>query len=257
MLKQITPVLLTYNEEANIGRTLAKLHWADEVVVVDSGSTDRTLEIMTGFPNVRVVTRAFDSHSRQWNFGLLECGIKTDWVLALDADYVLTDDFIKSLDQLIPADDVGGYRARFRYCIHGQVLRGSLYPAVTVLYRRDGSQYLQEGHTQRILHPHKTAMLSGYILHDDRKLLDRWLSAQVRYARLELTHLLNTPFSGLSWPDRLRRLYVVMPILAVFYCLFVKGGILDGHAGMVYAMQRAVAEAVLSLVMLENKLGIS
>lgn len=257
MLSQITPLILTFNEEANIARTLERLRWAQDVVIVDSGSTDATLALIAQFPNARVHARKFDSHAQQWNFGLHDCNIKTEWVLALDADYVLTEDFTTALRELAPAEDTGGYKANFRYCIHGKQLRGSLYPAVTVLYRRDGAQYVQDGHTQRISHLHKTAMLSGYILHDDRKVLDRWIAAQVRYARLELEHLLRTPFSALSWPDRLRRFYVVMPVLALFYCLFLKGGILDGRGGLVYAMQRAIAEAVLSLVMLENKLGIS
>src|SRR5512143_2622752 len=94
MPDRITPLILTWNEEANIARTLDKLRWAREVVVVDSGSTDGTRAICESFPNVRVVVRPFDSHAAQWNFGLKETGIVSDWVLALDADYVLTDDLV-------------------------------------------------------------------------------------------------------------------------------------------------------------------
>jgi len=253
MLKKITPLILTFNEESNIERTLQVLRWASEVVVVDSGSTDRTLEIISTFRNTRIVNRPFDSHAQQWNFGLHECGIASDWVLALDADYVLTDETINAVQQLEPPDDVGAYQARFRYCINGEPLRGSLYPPVSVLYRREGANYIQDGHTQRISQARKSAMLAGYILHDDRKPLDRWLAAQMRYARLELSHLLQTPFSRLGWPDRLRRFYLVMPALAFFYCLIVKGGIFDGRAGLMYAMQRFVAEAVLSLMLMEKK----
>ena len=77
MLDQITPLVLTFNEEANIGRTLARLTWAPRVVVVDSHSTDRTLEIVRGFPNVEVVQRAFDTFASQWNFGLKS--VRTAW----------------------------------------------------------------------------------------------------------------------------------------------------------------------------------
>ena len=62
MLAQITPVVLTYNEAANIGRTLERLAWAREVVVVDSHSTDDTISIARRFPNVRVVQRPFVDH---------------------------------------------------------------------------------------------------------------------------------------------------------------------------------------------------
>lgn len=255
MLKKITPLILTFNEEANIERTLKPLYWASEVLVVDSGSDDRTLEIISKFPNARVVTRKFDSHAKQWNFGLHQCRISTEWVLALDADYVLTEQFIQELVVLVPNDHVGGYQASFRYCIGGKMLRGSLYPPVTVLYRHEGASYIQDGHTQRVSLNHKTETISGCILHDDRKPFDRWLSAQFKYARLELAHLLQTPFLKLQWPDRLRHFYVLMPFLTIIYCLFIKRGIFDGKAGIIYAMQRSIAEAVLALVMLKHRLG--
>ena len=91
MLAQITPVVLTYNEAANIGRVLARLTWADRVVVLDSFSTDETESIASGYPNVTFQQRRFDTHANQWNFGLRETGIGTPWVLALDADYVLPE----------------------------------------------------------------------------------------------------------------------------------------------------------------------
>jgi glycosyltransferase involved in cell wall biosynthesis len=68
VLADITPVILTYNEAANIGRSLERLTWAREVVVVDSGSTDDTLAIVARFPNARVVKRPFDTHAQQWRF---------------------------------------------------------------------------------------------------------------------------------------------------------------------------------------------
>jgi glycosyltransferase involved in cell wall biosynthesis len=72
MLDQITPVLLTYNEGENIGRTLSRLRWAKDIVVVDSGSTDGTLNILTAFPNLRVFKRRFDTHAKQWRYGVEE-----------------------------------------------------------------------------------------------------------------------------------------------------------------------------------------
>ena len=66
-LDDITPLVLTYNEAPNLSRTLARLTWAREVVVLDSGSTDATHEIAAQFPNVRFEVRAFDDHTTQWN----------------------------------------------------------------------------------------------------------------------------------------------------------------------------------------------
>ena len=95
MLNQITPLILTYNEAPNLGRTLDRLAWARDIVIVDSLSTDDTRAIAARYPSARVFDRAFTSHAEQWNFGLEQTGIKTDWVLALDADFVLTEDVIR------------------------------------------------------------------------------------------------------------------------------------------------------------------
>jgi glycosyltransferase involved in cell wall biosynthesis len=102
MLDQITPLILTYNEAPNIARTLESLRWASEIVVVDSYSTDDTAQIAATFPNVRVVRRAFDCHRHQWDFGLKETGIGTQWVLALDADYIITAELESELRSFSP-----------------------------------------------------------------------------------------------------------------------------------------------------------
>ena len=253
MLDEITPLILTYNEAPNIDRTLAAVAWARDIVVVDSFSDDETLEIAASFPQVRVFQRQFDSHRNQWEFGLRETCIKTPWVLALDADYVLTNDAQNELRTLRPDANVGGYRAKFAYCIHGKKLHSGIYPAVTVLYRRDAASYVQDGHTQRVVIDGEVAELSSSLLHDDRKPLRRWLNSQARYAELEGERLSTTPRAALDFEDWLRRCCVVMPAAMLFYCLIVRGGIFDGWRGVYYAFQRALAELMLSLYLLDSR----
>ena len=103
MLNDITPLILTFNEAPNIERTLGQLAWARDVVIVDSMSTDRTRELATArHPGVRWFERPFTTHAEQWNFGLEETSISTEWVLALDADFVLSDALVEELKQLRP-----------------------------------------------------------------------------------------------------------------------------------------------------------
>jgi glycosyltransferase involved in cell wall biosynthesis len=254
MLSKITPLILTFNEEANIQRTLARLSWAHDIVVVDSGSTDATLNILRACPHVRIFERAFFSHAEQWNYGLSATGIRTEWVLALDADYVLTEELVDELAALDPPSRVGGYQASFRYCVDGVPLRGGIYPSVTVLYRAAHAKYVQDGHTQRVVVPGDIVSLASPILHDDRKTLAQWLAAQKRYMALETEKLCGTPFMQLKLRDRARRLIVIAPIAMLFYCLFVRGNILSGKAGLFYSIQRATAESILSLMLLRASL---
>jgi len=251
MLDQITPLILTYNEAPNIARTLECLAWAKDIVVVDSCSSDETMALIAQHRNVRAFTRPFDSHAQQWNFALHETGVKTPWVLALDADYMLTSEGVDELGGLQPKPEIAGYVARFRYCVKGKPLRGSAYPPVTVLYRRVAAHYVQDGHTQRLVVQGSSAALVHPILHDDRKPLRHWIAAQQRYVRLELAKLRATPWRQLGWADRLRSMRVAAPFVMLFYCLFVRGAILDGREGLFYAFQRSFAELLLSLSLLE------
>ena len=257
MLEEITPLILTYNEAPNIGRTLAALGWARDIVVVDSFSDDETLAILQTFPQVRLYQREFDCHQKQWNFGLKETGIKSAWVLGLDADYVLTAEFSAELRALQPAASVNGYRAKFIYCVNGKRLASGVYPPVTVLYRHAGASYGQDGHTQRLVIDGAVETLRAPLLHDDRKSLSRWLEAQSRYTKLEAGKLLAAGPEGLSCTDRVRCWRVVAPAAMLFYCLLIRGGLFDGWAGFYYAFQRALAELMLSLYLIDHDLGIS
>jgi glycosyltransferase involved in cell wall biosynthesis len=251
MLDEITPLLLTFDEACNISRSLERLSWAREVVIVDSFSTDGTVEIAAKFPNVRLVKNKFCSHSQQWNFGLNETGIRTKWVLALDADYVLTESLIKEIEALRATDDVAGYRVSFRYCVEGKALSGAVYPPVTVLFRRSLGGYIQDGHTQRLQLEGNVLKLTNPAMHDDRKPLHRWLSSQSRYMRLEAIKLLQSSIAELSIQDRIRRCIVIAPIAVFLYCMIFKRNIFDGSAGLFYALQRSFAELLISLYLLD------
>jgi glycosyltransferase involved in cell wall biosynthesis len=251
LLKDITPLILTFNEAPNIARTLSRLSWANDIVVVDSGSSDGTQAIVTAIPRVRLFERPFTTHADQWNFGLNSTRIATDWVLALDADFVLSEALVDEMSTL-DLRPVAGYRASFTYCIGGVPLAGAVYPPVTVLFRRLLASYEQDGHTQRVRVDGRIAALAGTIAHDDRKPLAHWLSAQAKYMRLEAEKLSTVPVASLSVFDRIRRLVVIAPVAMFLYCYLVRGGVWSGRAGLFYALQRATAEAILSLSLLDR-----
>ncbi len=252
-LDDITPLLITHNEIANIERTLAPLAWAKRIVVIDSGSTDGTLEALAKHPNVEVVHRPFDSFAEQCNFGLTY--VRTSWVLSMDADYRLSDELNAELRGLRPGERQAGYRAAFIYCIHGRPLSGSLYPPRTVLYRVKGAHYVDVGHGHRIEVNGSLSDLRGAIYHDDRKPHARWLEAQMRYTAREADHLLATPRDRLKGVDRLRLMGWPAPILVLPYVLFAKRALFDGYAGWLYAWQRTYAEILLAMELLDRRLS--
>jgi glycosyltransferase involved in cell wall biosynthesis len=253
-LDQVSVLILTYNEAPNIARTLDALADFPEVVVVDSGSTDETLDIVARYPRARVVTRAFDTHAAQWNFGLTGCGLAREWVLALDADYQLSSGLVEEIGRLSPSNEAAGYRIAFRYCIFGRPLSGSLYPPVVALYRRRHAHYVQHGHTQRVAVRGGIRELGGRIDHDDRKPLAHWLSAQQRYAKLEADYLLAVSRKELRRTDRIRLMGWPSPILTFLYTLIGRGCVLEGWAGWFYVLQRTLAETMIALEIVERRL---
>jgi glycosyltransferase involved in cell wall biosynthesis len=252
MLDQITPMIPTLNEEANIERTLSKLTWAKRILIVDSGSTDRTVELARRYPQVDILYRAFDTAANQCNFGLQHIG--SEWVLSMDADYVLSDELVSELKELRPEAEIGGFSVEFVYRIYGRPLRGSLYPSRVVLYRRDNAVYRDEGHTQRVQISGEIGKLTGEIYHDDHKTMDRWFASQLRYANLEVGRLLTVERSGLDFMDRLRLMIVPAPFVAFLYALIWKGCLFDGLPGWYYAFQRLCAEVLMSIKLVEARL---
>ena len=249
-LQDITPLVLTFNEAPNLERTLKRLQWATEIVVLDSGSTDATQQIATSFPNVRLETRAFDDHTTQWNHGVTL--VATAWVLALDADYVLGTGFEEELSGL--PGDADAYDAAFRYLVFGKALRASLYPPRAVLFQKSRCTYVEDGHTQALHVPGMLGHLQTRIDHDDRKPLTRWLSSQDKYALLEAQKLSATDPTKLRLQDKLRlTMWMAIPA-SLIYTLLIKGTLWDGWRGWHYALQRLLAEMLLALRLIEKRL---
>ena len=253
MLDEITPLILTYNEDVNINRTLGQLTWAKQIIVIDSYSTDKTLEILYSYPQVKVFQRKFDSFAIQCNYGLEK--ITSEWVLSLDADYFLTSQLIDEIDRLLANSNINSYSIRFKYCVFGEPLRGTLLPPRKVLYKKENAVYIDDGHAHRVQVLGESTFLKSYIYHDDRKPLNRWLQAQDRYMVIEAKKLGLTPVSQLSLSDHIRKTKILAPGIVLFYCLIINGCLLDGWAGWYYTLQRILAEVWLSIRLIEYEVN--
>jgi glycosyltransferase involved in cell wall biosynthesis len=249
---QITPLIVTLDEAPNIARTLDKLSWARRIVVIDSGSTDETLEMLRHYPQVEVIQHPFTDFASQCNFGLTQ--VASPWVLSLDADYELSDELVTELKSLTPPDNVSGYRVRFVYRIHGRALRGTLYPPRMVLYRKEKASYRSEGHGHRVAIDGDVLPLDRIIYHDDRKPLTHWFATQRLYAQREADYLLDGRRGPLTRTDKIRLMGWPAPIGVFFYALLVKGCLLDGWPGWYYVLQRVTAETLIALELIDRRL---
>jgi len=238
----ITPVVLTFNEEDNIARCLAGLHWAEKIIVLDSGSTDETESICRSNPRVDWRVRSFDTFAGQWNHarGLVE----TPWMLALDADYILSPEFPGIL-QGLEAGNTSAWLVPFVYGVDGHPLRATILPPRPTLFRPGNVEALEDGHSQIFLTSGEVGDFPCAILHDDRKPFARWWANQKKYARQEAQKLRTVPWKLLPPQDKLRRATPLAPAAMAVYCLLVKGLILDMPHGWVYTAQRVLAELLL------------
>lgn len=244
-------LILTKNEEPNLKRVLDQLTWLEKVVIVDSYSTDATLEIAASYPNVAVVQRPFDSFAVQCNYGLRL--LDSEWVLSLDADYVLTDDFIAETRNYVNTGDKAAYATEFKFMVFGKPLLKDNTTPRPVLFRKDCGSYFDDGHAHRLLLKGESGSYSAYILHDDRKSLSRWLSNQDGYSVKECYKLMHPDAGGLPLSGKIRKTKVLAPFMVFFYSLFVKGLIFNGWRGWHYVLQRTMVEIVIALRLIEEE----
>jgi glycosyltransferase involved in cell wall biosynthesis len=247
----LTALILTKNEEPNLKRVLDKLTWLEKVIILDSFSTDSTLEIAGLYTNVVVFQRAFDTHATQWNYGLSLLNSK--WALTLDADYVLTDEFIEETKRILALPEATAYLVKFKFLVFGKKLSGDNTMPRPVLFELANCTYYDDGHTQRLTINGTTRNFHSYVLHDDRKSLTRWLNNQDGYAIKESKKLLSPSHGDLPLSSKIRKTKILAPFFVFFHCLFVKRLIFNGWTGWHYTLQRTMVEMLLAIRLIEEE----
>jgi len=266
----ISVVVLTLNEEANLPRCLASVAWSDDVLVVDSGSVDRTVEIATS-AGARVLSRRFDSFAGQRNFAMETGGLRHLWTLHLDADEVVPPELADEL-RAVALD--GGksfavWRVAARMIFMGRWLRhAGMYPAYQVRFgRSDSLRFLDYGHGQReVQSPELVGTLRNPLDHHNfSKGVGDWLTRHLRYARAEAVELhaarraplrLRELLGSDSTQRRraLKRLSYRAPLrgaMAFVYAYVFKAGFLDGAPGLAYCRMYAMYHAFIGILAAE------
>jgi len=257
----ISVLILTYNEELNLARCLDSVKWSDDVLVVDSFSTDRTVELAQK-AGVRVLQNHFVDFASQRNFGLANGNLKHDWVLHLDADEVVTPELQRELAARASGGEKDAYRVASKMMFQDRWLKHSgLYPSYQVRFgKRDRLGFVQVGHGQREnLDPAWLGTLQEPLLHYSfSKGITDWVERHNRYSTAEAAHFLETAGAQkIDWlgifaigdPSRRRRALKVLsghlpcrPTLRFLYMYFFRLGFLDGRAGLTYCRLLAFYE---------------
>jgi glycosyltransferase involved in cell wall biosynthesis len=253
----VSVVVLTYNEEANIEACLQSLSdWAGEILVVDSGSTDRTVELAERFTS-RIFTHRFESYSEQRNWAQKELPLRFDWVFHVDADERVTPELAQSMRNLFEhglPTEVSGFMVSRRTVFLGRpILHGGHYPAYHLrLFRRDLGRCEDRLYDQHFLVQGSVHPLGGDLVDVITSDLTTWLIRHAKWGAAEAQEISQkAPADGMRVEGRLdgnpiekRRwlrtsLYGRAPLFFrafayFFYRYFLRLGFLDGKEGLIF-----------------------
>lgn len=263
--------ILTYNEEIDIADCIESALLSDDVIVVDSMSSDRTIEIANRYP-VRVVQHPFESHGRQRTWMLQSVPAAHEWVYILEADERMTPKLFQECLQAIHSQEYIGYYVAERVIFMGSWIRRSTqYPRYQMrLFRKDKVWFSDYGHTEREVCDGKTGFLKEtYPHYTCSKGLSRWIEKHNRYSSDEAQETLRQLekggvnwrelFFGSSEVERRRALkdlslrLPLRPVLRFIYMYFILGGFLDGRAGLAWCTLQTFYEYLILLKAYEFK----
>lgn len=273
----LSVLVFTLNEETNIGRCLKGLAgWAEEIWVLDSFSTDRTLEIVRGYPAVKLRQRPFDDYASHSNWALENLPFAHEWLLYLDADETPSEELKREIGRALQANGNGcdGFFLNRRIYFLGRWIRHcGWYPNWNLrLFRHRLGRRENRKVNEHLILKGKAGYLKHDLIHDDRRGLSAWIARHNQYSSWEaeerwatLRGLKASELPADFWGDPIQRrrflkdkIFIRLPfrpILWFIYLYLVRLGFLDGSAGLHLCLLQAIHEYHVSLKMAEARRG--
>ncbi len=223
----LSVVIISYNEQANIGRTLETVQWADEIIVLDSGSSDSTVDIASSL-GAKVYTEKWKGYAAQKNSAIEKAS--GDWILSLDADESVEPPLAAEIKAVVasPGAANGYWIARKNYFLGRWMRHGGFWPDRKLRLFRRGMGRFEE----RLVH--ETAKVSGpsatmkhALVHHAYPTLHGYIETQNRYSTLAAQMAVQRGYRGFSVMN-----IVVRPLATFFYNYFLRLGFLDGAEGL-------------------------
>lgn len=256
MRTPISVIILTNNEEVNLGHCLESVfQWAQEIIVVDSYSTDATLEIAQRY-GARIVQHPFTTQAEQLNWALAHVEFHGEWILRLDADERLTEELKKELQEKLPEtpQEVSGLYIKRRVHFMGRWIRhGGYYPTWLLRIWRKGAARAEERMMDEhmVLRAGRGEKTKYDFIDENRKDLTFWVNKHNAFAsreaaellRHEVQRLFTGRLMGASQAERKRwvkeHFYFHLPLFLRALCYFlyryfIRLGFLDGKEGLIF-----------------------
>jgi len=240
----LSVAIITKNEEANLGRTLASVQFADEIVILDSASTDRTVEIARSY-NAKVYDEHWQGFAGSKNSAIEKCS--GTWVLSLDADEELTLELQMQIRTLLPSNPpTDAYYIRRRNMFLGRWIRhGGFYPDPKLrLFRRSAANFTSTPRFEnRPVHETMTfdgqaAMLDFDLIHHAYPTLENYIEHMDRYSTLGSELLVSAGKISRSKIGFVMNVFFI-PQLGFLWNYFFRLGFLDGREGLLLHMYHA------------------
>jgi len=235
----LSVAIVTLNEEETLARTLASVAWAEEIVVVDSGSTDRTAEIARSY-GAQVMEHEWPGFAAQKNFAIAQCS--GTWVLSLDADEELTPELQQEIQALLAANPtLDAYLLKRRnYFLGRWIKHGGFYPDAKLrLFRRGAAQFAERAVHETIAFGGSTETLEFDLIHHAYPTLSDYIEHMNRYSSLGAEVLQTRGRTSKSWIAFVMNVWVV-PQYMFQWNYFCRLGFLDGREGLLLHLYHAV-----------------
>jgi len=227
--KQLSVTIITLNEERRIEKCIKSASFADEIIVVDSGSRDRTVEIAEQ-AGARVIHQEWLGYGRQKQFAVEQA--INDWVLCLDADEWLSPELSKSIQSVLEHPEFSAYQFPRRNRFMGRWLRhGEGYPDWSLrLFDRNHAHWSEDEVHEKVVPDGDVEKISGDLMHESEETMQQYLEKQDCYTTLQAQRLKADGKRGSAIKMALSPLFRFIK----FY--FIRLGILDGFPGLIHIL---------------------
>jgi glycosyltransferase involved in cell wall biosynthesis len=251
----ISVLLLTYNENKHIERCVNNaLTFSDDIVIVDSFSTDGCLDLIKDKPNISIFTHAFINHGKQINWSLDNLNFKNEWLMVMDSDEFVTDELREEMLRRIPIENFDGYYFKRRiYFMNKWIRFGGMYPHYIMRLFKKGFGRYEEREEDHLIFKGNSSVFENFYLEDNRnnnlpsftrKHLNTGENEMREFLGIEKVDeeaIIPTLFGSKPQRNRWLKMHIydkfplfVRPFAYFFYRYFLKLGFLDGRRGFIF-----------------------